>query len=60
MHPTRSQHPSERPQNEGSVAAYFGHTHNLIQTNDSTKSFSIKTIDCHDHKHHVIKNLKLN
>ena len=48
MHPVHIVRLSNRDQKQGNIAAYFEHIHNLAQTNDGTRSFSMKTVDCHD------------
>ena len=48
MHPVHNIRLSESDQKQGNIAAYFEHIHNLVQTNDGTRSFSMKTVDCHD------------
>ena len=34
---------------QGNVASYFDNLKNLVQVNDGTRSFVLKTVDCHDH-----------
>jgi hypothetical protein len=33
---------------QGNVASYFDNLKNLVQINDGTRSFVLKTVDCHD------------
>ena len=47
MHYVRNERLNGSNQNQGNIAAYFSHIHNLIQTNDGTRSFSMKTTDCY-------------
>ena len=48
MHPVHNIILSGSDQKQSNIAAYFEHIHNLVQTNDGTRSFSMETVDCHD------------
>ena len=48
MHPVHNIRFSGSDQKQGNIAAYFEHIHNPVQTNDGTRSFSMKTVDYHD------------
>ena len=48
MHPVHGIRLSGGDQKQGNICAYFEHIHNLIQTSDSTRSFSMKTVDRHN------------
>ena len=39
---------TNKNQEQGSVANYFENLNKLIQTNDGTRSFIYRTVDCHD------------
>ena len=39
---------TNKNQQQGSVATYFENLNKLIQTNDGTRSFIYRTVDCHD------------
>ena len=37
-----------RGPSQGNVAAYYDRFQNLVNVNDGTRSFVLKTVDCHD------------
>ena len=39
---------TNKDQRTGNVSEYFENLSNLIQTNDGTRSFVLRTVDCHD------------
>ena len=39
---------SNKDQKQGNVANYFERLANLVQENDGTRSFQLRTVDCHD------------
>ena len=39
---------ANKEQNQGNVANYFERLQNLVQVNDGTRSFVLRTVDCHD------------
>ena len=48
MHSSFNQRLVNKDQSQGHVASYFENLHNLIQLNDGTRSFILRTVDCHD------------
>ena len=48
MHSSFNQRLANKDQSQGHVASYFENLHNLIQLNDGTRSFILRTVDCHD------------
>ena len=48
MHSSFNQRLANKDQSQGHVASYFENLHNLIQCNDGTRSFILRTVDCHD------------
>lgn len=39
---------NKEAQKQGNVASYFENLQNLVQINDGSRSFVLKTVDCHD------------
>ena len=39
---------TNKEQKQGNVANYFERLSELVQTNDGTRSFVLRTVDCHD------------
>ena len=48
MHSDQNVRLTNKNQMTGNVANYFDNLSKLIQTNDGTRSFSLRTVDCHD------------
>ena len=48
MHSNQNVRLTNKNQMTGNVANYFDNLSKLIQTNDGTRSFSLRTVDCHD------------
>ena len=48
MHSSFNQRLLNKDQSQGHVASYFENLHTLIQCNDGTRSFILRTVDCHD------------
>ena len=48
MHSSFNQRLANKDQSQGHVASYFENLHSLIQLNDGTRSFILRTVDCHD------------
>ena len=48
MHSSFNQRLANKDQTQGHVASYFENLHTLIQLNDGTRSFILRTVDCHD------------
>ena len=48
MHSSFNQRLANKDQSQGHVASYFENLHTLIQLNDGTRSFILRTVDCHD------------
>ena len=48
MHSNQNIRLSNKNQMQGNVANYFENLTKLIQTNDGTRSFTLRTVDCHD------------
>ena len=39
---------TNKEQGQGNVANYFEKLRDLVQVNDGTRSFVLRTVDCHD------------
>ena len=48
MHSSFNTRLLNKDQTQGHVASYFENLHTLIQCNDGTRSFILRTVDCHD------------
>ena len=48
MHSRFNTRLTNREDKQGNVASYFHNLQNLVQVNDGTRSFVLKTVDCHD------------
>ena len=48
MHSSFNQRLANKDQSQGHVASYFENLHTLLQLNDGTRSFILRTVDCHD------------
>ena len=48
MHSSFNPRLANKDQSQGHVASYFENLHTLIQYNDGTRSFILRTVDCHD------------
>ena len=48
MHSRFNTRLANREDKQGNVASYFHNLQNLVQVNDGTRSFVLKTVDCHD------------
>ena len=48
MHSNHNVRLTNKNQMQGNVANYFENLANLVQVNDGTRSFSLRTVDCHD------------
>ena len=48
MHSNHNVRLTNKNQMQGNVADYFENLSKLVQVNDGTRSFSLRTVDCHD------------
>ena len=48
MHSNHNVRLTNKNQMQGNVANYFENLASLVQVNDGTRSFSLRTVDCHD------------
>ena len=48
MHSHSNVRLTNKPQATGNVANYFEKLSELVQVNDGTRSFVLRTVDCHD------------
>ena len=48
MHSSINTRLSNKDQQQGNVASYFDNLSQLVQVNDGTRSFQLRTVDCHD------------
>ena len=48
MHSKFNTRLTNKDDKQGNVASYFDNLSNLVQINDGTRSFVLKTVDCHD------------
>ena len=48
MHSSINTRLTNKDQQQGNVASYFDNLSKLVQVNDGTRSFQLRTVDCHD------------
>ena len=48
MHSNMNVRLANKDQRQGNVANYFERLGELVQVNDGTRSFQLRTVDCHD------------
>ena len=48
MHSHSNVRLTNKDQKQGNVANYFERLSELVQVNDGTRSFVLRTVDCHD------------
>ena len=48
MHSRFNTRLANKDEKQGNIASYFQNLQNLVQVNDGTRSFVLKTVDCHD------------
>ena len=48
MHSRTNVRITNKDQKQGNVASYFDNLSKLVQINDGTRSFQLRTVDCHD------------
>ena len=48
MHSHSNVRLTNKDQKQGNVSDYFTNLQNLVQVNDGTRSFQLRTVDCHD------------
>lgn len=48
MHSRFNTRLNNNDEKQGNIASYFDNLKNLVQINDGTRSFVLKTVDCHD------------
>ncbi len=48
MHSSINTRLTNKDQQQGNVASYFDNLSKLVQANDGTRSFQLRTVDCHD------------
>jgi hypothetical protein len=48
MHSAQNTRLQNRDNKQGNVASYFENLSQLVQCNDGTRSFTLRTVDCHD------------